>query len=133
MPRTLVVGRSPYADVVIANASVAPHHLELVVTAAGRLHITDCASPGGTWRAAVPGAAGKGEPEWTRIRQAFVAAGEPLRLGDHVCTARELLAHAGDLGDEAAVAADGNEARAARRRGRVERDAATGEIVQRRP
>ena len=47
--KTLVIGRSPSADVVIADASVAPHHAELVITDDGRLYLTDCATDGGTW------------------------------------------------------------------------------------
>ena len=47
--RTLVIGRSPSADVVIADASLAPHHAELVVTDDGRLYVTDCATDAGTW------------------------------------------------------------------------------------
>ena len=42
--RTLVIGRSPSADVVIADASLAPHHAELVITDDGRLYLTDCAT-----------------------------------------------------------------------------------------
>jgi hypothetical protein len=47
--RTLVIGRSPSADVVIADASLAPHHAELVITDDGRLYLTDCATDAGTW------------------------------------------------------------------------------------
>ena len=96
MPRTLIIGRSPFADVVIADPSVAPHHLELVITDRGRLHVTDCAGPGGTWRhargsAAVDAPAGASgaatvEVSWEPIRQAFVEADAPLRLGEHVTT-----------------------------------------------
>ena len=45
--RTLVIGRSPSADVVIADASLAPHHAELVITDDGRLYLTDCATDAG--------------------------------------------------------------------------------------
>jgi len=30
--RTLVIGRSPFADVVVADPSVATHHAEIVIT-----------------------------------------------------------------------------------------------------
>ena len=49
------------ADVVIADTSVAPHHAELIVTADGRFHLTDCASESGTWRQSADGA---GAPRW---------------------------------------------------------------------
>ena len=85
--RTLVIGRSPSADVVIADASVAPHHAELVITDDGRLYLTDCATDGGTWVRSEGGA----RAGWQPVRQAFVRADQPLRLGDHQCTATDLL------------------------------------------
>jgi hypothetical protein len=42
--RTFVIGRSPDADIVLADASVARQHAELVITADGRFHLTDCGS-----------------------------------------------------------------------------------------
>jgi hypothetical protein len=110
--RTLVIGRGSFADAVIADASVAPHHAELVVTATGRLHLTDARTPGGTWRRSPSGA-------WERLRQAFVAAEDTIRLGEHVCTPGDLLR-----------AAEDGEARPGR--GRLVRDAVTGEVVRRR-
>jgi hypothetical protein len=128
--RTLVIGRSPYADVVIADLSVAPHHAELVLTDDGRLHLTDAASQSGSWRQ------GTGEGAWIRIRQAFVRADEQLRLGVHRCTAGGLL-RAARLGQAAGgEAAAGTmlegQGHAPRLRGRVERDPTTGEVVRRR-
>jgi hypothetical protein len=143
--RTLVIGRSPFADVVIAEESVAPHHAELIVTEQGDLHLTDCGSPSGTWRRAAhdgPRTEGTSGPDggWVRIRQEFVTADEPLRLGDHGCTAGELLRAAhlvhgsgNDAAVEPAAVWERGEATRPRLRGRVERDAATGEIVRRRP
>ncbi len=110
-PRTLVIGRSSIADVVIADTSVAPHHAELVVTASGKLHLTDGGTRGGTWRRTPSG--------WDSVRQVFVAPEDTVRLGEHVCTVGDLLR-----------AISGGEARSAR--GRLERDGATGEIVRRR-
>lgn len=137
MPRTLVIGRSPFADVVVAETTVAAHHLELVIADDGRLHVTDCATASGTWchRPAGDGSAG----EWTRLRQAFVTPETQLGLGDYRCTVADLLTRARyrPLAFEAGNAlAEGS--RPAGRpaeppRGRVERDAATGEIVRRRP
>lgn len=136
--RTLVIGRSPFADVVLADASVASHHAELVLTDDGRLYLTDCASASGTWRRAADASAG--DPDaWTRVRQAFVDADEPLRLGDHPCTARGLVRAAREpaampaAGGEGHGTDAGGEPGGSRLRGRVERDVATGEIVRRRP
>ena len=135
--RTLVIGRSPFADVVLADASVASHHAELVVTDDGRLHLTDCAGGTGTWRRQGAGAEDGG---WARIRQAFVSSEEPLRLGDHLCTARELLKAArepvavqGAQGAPVQPWPGGGGGRTGRPRGRVERDPRTGEIIHRRP
>lgn len=135
--RTLVVGRSPFADVIIADPSVAPHHAEIVITSSGRLHLTDCATPSGTWRLG-PNEAGDGSSEWRPVRQAFVREDEPLRLGEYRCLAGQLVRsrpHRGEVSDRASEAA-GREAHGGNRRplrGRVERDAVTGEIVRRRP
>jgi hypothetical protein len=129
--RTLVIGRSPFADVVIADASLAPHHAELVVTDDGRLYLTDCATEGGSWRRA----AGEPGDGWQPVRQAFVRAEEPLRLGDHACTAAELLraARGSGHGEAGGTTVGGPGGDGWRVRGRVERDPATGEIVRRRP
>lgn len=116
---------------VIADASVAPHHAEIVITDDGRHYLTDCATESGTWRQ------GGGEADrWHPVRQAFVDPGEPLRLGDHACSAAELLRRAGQAsGAEApgATSGDGRGAPSQRVRGLVERDPATGEIIRRRP
>ena len=125
-----MIGRSPSADVVIADASVAPHHAELVVTADGRLYLTDCATAGGTWRRIADGA---GTWTWHPVRQAFVAPEEPLRLGDYRCTASDLLRRSGDAPVAAAASGSWNGSGRGRIRGPVVRDPATGEIVRRRP
>ena len=136
--RTLVIGRNPFADVVLADASVASHHAELVITDEGRLHLTDCDADAGTWR--LNSASSGGDATWLRVRQAFVSAEEPLRLGDHRCTARELLRAAREpvvlMGAAEPLrpeSSDGAGGRAGRPRGRVERDPRTGEIIHRRP
>ena len=131
--RTLVVGRSPFADVVMADPSIATHHAEIVLTDDGRLYLTDCASETGTWRLDEPG----GEQHWRPVRQAFVGEDEPLKLGEHRCTVRQLVraARAGGAreGQSAALQEQRVDGDRPRLRGRVERDAATGEIVRRRP
>jgi hypothetical protein len=126
--RTLVIGRSPSADVVIADASLAPHHAELVLTDDGRLHLTDCATESGTWRQSDE----RGASEWQPVRQAFIARNEPLRLGDHRCTANDLLRQRGGAPFETSGSGWDAAARS-RMRGPVVRDPATGEIVRRRP
>ncbi len=71
------------------------------------------------------------------MRQGFVRPEEPLRLGEYRSTAGDLVGRArarnGYDGDGPAMRDDGYESGARRLRGRVERDAATGEIVRRRP
>lgn len=151
--RSYVIGRSPYADIVLPDPSVARRHAELVATDDGRFHLTDCDADGGTWR----GLGGRGsdgasgEPQWERLRQAFVAPETPLRFGEHRATLRELLGLAAPAapgapgrwrweglagkGDEPAVASaegGGRKGAAARPRGKVERDPVTGEIVAKR-
>lgn len=126
--KTLVIGRSPYADVVIADLSVSPHHAELVVTDDGRLHLTDGGGAGGCWRQQSQAAG------WTRIRQAFVRPDESLRLGDYPCRAGDLLRRAGlEAGAAGEITAAQAQRAPARLRGRLERDPMTGEIVRRRP
>lgn len=128
--RTLVIGRSPSADVVIADVSVAPHHAELVITDDGRLYLTDCATDGGTWIRR-PGETASG---WQPVRQGFVHADQPLRLGDHQCTAGDLLRWSRGAPADAAAGGGAWVGGAQRRvRGPVSRDPATGEIVRRRP
>ncbi|MEM7023568.1 MAG: FHA domain-containing protein [Pseudomonadota bacterium] len=132
--RTLVVGRSPFADVIMADPSVATHHAELILTEDGRLHLTDCGSETGTWRL---DASANGDKHWRPVRQSFVTREEPLKLGDHRCTAGQLVESARDHqpqdGDSTALMNERMDRDRPRLRGRVERDAATGEIVRRRP
>jgi len=70
-------------------------------------------------------------------RAGFVDGDAPLRLGDYRCTAAELGRAAREVvpseGAAAAQPGDRYESLRQRLRGRVERDAATGEIVRRRP
>jgi FHA domain len=126
--RTLVIGRSPFADIVVADASVAPHHAELVLTDDGRLHLTDCGSAGGTWRQDSDGG-------WQSVRQAFMEGTEPVRLGDFRCTTTDLLRLAGErpAGATSALERAREGGPAPRLRGRLQRDPRTGEIVRRRP
>jgi hypothetical protein len=128
--RTLVIGRSPSADVVIADASVAPHHAELVITDDGRLYLTDCATDSGTWTMSD----GQSASGWQPVRQGFVRPDQPLRLGDHECTAGDLLRSSRGAPADASAGGGASDRAAHRRlRGPVVRDPATGEIVRRRP
>jgi len=132
--RTLVVGRSPFADVVMADPTIATHHAEIVITDDGRLYLTDCATDTGTWRL---DRAPNGDQHWRPLRQGFVSADEPLKLGEHHCTAGQLTAAVREKGAGSghgpALQRERFERERPRLRGRVERDAATGEIVRRRP
>lgn len=138
--KTLVVGRSAFADIVIADESVASHHAEIVMTDDGRLYLTDCGTETGTWRhgGARSPVADHGDPlARYPLRQGFVRPDEPLWLGEYRCTAGDLVGRAratnGFTNDGSSLREDGYESQARRLRGRVERDAATGEIVRRRP
>ena len=128
--RTFVIGRSPDADIVLADASVGRQHAELVITDDGRFHLTDCGGGDGTWRAVAMRA---GQEVWERTRQSFVAAGQPLRFGDIRVTVQELLARRepSPREQEAAGPVGGGTAEPGLR-GPVERDPRTGEIVRRR-
>jgi hypothetical protein len=119
--RTYIVGRSPYADIVIADPTVAERHAEIVEAADGRLFIADCASGAGTWR--LEGTA------WEPVRQRFVAREDVLLLGQYRCTLAELLA---PLAPREPGPGGGTGEADPVRKGRVERDPTTGEIVRRR-
>ncbi|WP_207477374.1 FHA domain-containing protein [Arenibaculum pallidiluteum] len=119
---TYLVGRSPFADVVIADPSVAENHAEVVATKDGRLYVTDCGTTTGTWR---PAADGSGR--WEPIRQDFIRAEDPVRVGDHVLFLADVLP---SVAPESVAAGPGRGTSLPR--GRVERDPLTGEIIRRR-
>ncbi len=140
--KTVVVGRSPYADVVLADSSVARRHVEVVVTDDGRYFLTDCATETGCWRQV---GSDQGRDRWEKVRQGFVGADDILRLGDHRCTLKDLLRDvdlrdsaetggggAGRGGDPGGAGAGGADRRIESLRGRVERDPVTGEIIPKR-
>jgi pSer/pThr/pTyr-binding forkhead associated (FHA) protein len=124
--RTYVAGRSPYADIVIAEPSVAEHHAEIVEASDGRLFVSDCGTSSGTWRLA----RGDGRSVWEPIRQAYAAREDLLRFGDYQCVLSELLSA---LGSPDAGAPSSVQGGVRVGKGRVERDPATGEVVRRRP
>ena len=132
--RTLVIGRSPFADIVIAEASVASHHAEMVVTGDERYYLTDCGAATGTWLKDPAG--GSSEGEWQPVRQTFVSIDDTVRVGDHVVRVADMLSMARRPEDSAEPGTQGNGSEGSRRggfRGRIERDPATGEIIRRRP
>ena len=139
--RTYVIGRSPHADIVLADPSVARRHAELLVTDDGRLFLTDCASDAGSWRQAPSLPASAGIPDWQPLRQSFIDSDEPLRLGDFHCSANQLLRMANqtlDSGNEPPPGQHSHDDLGARNEpasmphGAVERDPHTGEIIRRR-
>ncbi|MGI9492683.1 MAG: hypothetical protein ACR2QF_09820, partial [Geminicoccaceae bacterium] len=120
------------ANITLVDASVAPHQEERVVTEEDRYYLTGCASASGTWRR-------QSETDgvgWIPVRQAFIAADEPLRLGNHSSTARELVKMASAASPSERPDFSDSDARwrpnTARLQGRVERNPTTGEIVRRR-
>ena len=114
------IGRSD-ADIVIDDPTVSRQHAELVRTADGRYFLTDCVSTGGTFV--------RRDGEWRRIRQEFVSADEPIRIGRGVWTAAGLVARAGHAGGPAARPA-ARDPRDALPEGAVRRDPLSGEILE---
>lgn len=114
------MGRSPYADIVIADPSVAEYHAEIVMAEDGRIFIDDCGAASGTWRLAENEA-------WQRLRQAFIAPDDTLRFGDHECVLTDILSPLLPNPQPAASGAS----RETRSGGRLSRDPWTGEIVRR--
>ncbi|MCP4328364.1 MAG: FHA domain-containing protein [Alphaproteobacteria bacterium] len=131
--KTLIVGRSSHADIVVADGSVARRHMEIVVTRDGRYYVTDCGTETGTWR--VVGMQDDKEV-WEETRQSFVHPDQPLRLGSFQCTLNSLFAKLSPITVEEGGGSGGyrDEAGKAtpRPRGPVARDPRTGEIVRRR-
>lgn len=131
--RTVVIGRNPNADVVLAESSVESRHAEVQVTDDGRYYLTDCATTTGTWIAV---GARDGQEVWEKTRQSFVAPDQPIRFGGYRCTLKSLLAKTLATGVRAAGAerdSGGAGAPASvRLRGPVERDPQTGEIIRKR-
>lgn len=149
--RCYVIGRSQFADIVLADRTVASRHAELVETADRRWFLTDCASEGGSflWTGeGRPQAGPMDDPEqgrdWLAVRQGFVTAGGYLCFGNHVSSLRSLIAQLPDHqhgrngagsggsrgnGDSGNGAEDGYDDDLPF--GPVERDPLTGEIVRR--
>ena len=90
-PLAYRIGRSPQADIRIAHneLSVSGQHAELVITQQGRFYLTDCGSTNGTfvYRSGT----------WQRLRQDYVQAVEPIRLGAFETSIAECLKNHPDL------------------------------------
>ena len=128
--KTLIVGRSSHADIVVADGSVARRHMEIVITQDGRYFITDCATENGTWRVVD---VRNDKPVWEETRQAFVHPEQALRLGSYHCTLNGLFAKLGPIrAEEGGGHREAAAKPAPRPRGPVARDPRTGEIVRRR-
>lgn len=127
--RTLQIGRSSHADIVIADGGVAAYHAELVITSDGRLYVTDRGGEEGTFLRASDGE----DADWAPLRQGFVEEGQELRFGALVISAEDLLQRAEEAMDEGPVGQGGGYGGRPTQqlRGAVERDPATGEIVRR--
>lgn len=140
--RTYVLGRSRFADIVLADPSVAPRHAELSVTRDGRGYVVDAGAAGGSFQRLAEGGG------WTALRQGFVGRGTILRFGAFEIPAQTLIELArgrppgepGRLwsgegsegsGGSGGAAGSGTGGDGRRPRGRVERDPVTGEIVGR--
>lgn len=124
--RTLQIGRSQHADIVIADAGVAALHAELVVTSDGQLYLTDRGGEQGTFERT-------GAGDWSPLRQGFVESGRELRFGPFAISAEALRRRAEEALDDGANGQGGGYGGRAtpQLRGAVERDPATGEIVKR--
>lgn len=127
--KTLQIGRSSHADIVIADAGVAALHAELVVTSDGRLFLTDRGGEEGTHLRIADG----GDADWAPLRQGFVEDGQELRFGPFAIPVEDLRRRAEEATDEGAPGQGGGfGGRSVQQlRGAVERDPATGEIVRR--
>ena len=77
------IGRDPSADIRIDDASVSRLHAELIETASGSYHLTDCGSLNGTYLA-------HGEA-WKPVRQAYIKPEDVVRLGSHQIEAGQLI------------------------------------------
>jgi pSer/pThr/pTyr-binding forkhead associated (FHA) protein len=127
--QTYLIGRSSYADIILADPAIAAYHAELVVTADGRYHLTDCGSESGTFVRETK------DDDWRPLRQEFISAKDEIRFGNYSCGLEDLLRHAGLSEDREEIGGKGardSDASSVPLRGPVERDPVTGEIVRRR-
>lgn len=118
------IGRSRDADIQLSDSTISRNHAELVITAAGKYYLIDCASSGGTFVV-------KGN-EKTAIKQAFVSQTDNLSFGEFHTSLQQLLTMIEDGGSGA-----GKKGRGASQpspqddlpSGPVRRDPGSGEIL----
>ena len=101
--RSYTIGRDPTASVVLSHDTVSRVHAELIPVAGGQVHVTDCASTGGTFV--------DESGRWRKITQAFVEAGGRVRFGELEVGVEQLLtdiAHLSAAAEGGAPAVVGN-------------------------
>jgi class 3 adenylate cyclase len=81
------IGRSPKSDIIMTDGSVSRAHAELIETGDGRFSLLDLDSTYGTFIMR--------EGEWRKIKQAVVAANEPIMLGKYRTTPEQMLKQRG--------------------------------------
>ncbi len=122
--RTLMIGRSSHADIVIADDDVDAHHGELVMTSDGRLYLSDRASGIGTLI--------RRDGTWEPLRQSFIEDTDEMCFGKFRCTGDDLRKRAlSVIAESEPGGAQAGGRSTGYLRGSVERDPATGEIVRR--
>ena len=125
--KAYTIGRGQKADIVIADTSVSRIHAELVATDDGRYYLTDAGSKYGTFV--------RRDEAWKQIRQVYVRARDPLKLGEYETTAAKLMDMLPEEKRHAKVTIVEGDVEASPKsdlpRGPVERDPETGEIIRR--
>lgn len=83
MFKTLVVGRSPEADIEIKHISISRLHMELTLADNGKIFCLDRLSTSGSfvWRDNI----------WQRFTQSYIEPHETLRLGERKILLSDLL------------------------------------------
>ena len=83
------IGRGAHrVQIRIGDDSLSALHAELVKSRSGRYYLTDCASTNGTFQLR--------RDEWVGLKQGYVEADTPLKLGEYKTTVRDLLTMARD-------------------------------------
>lgn len=82
---SLIIGRNPDRDIIIAEPSISRHHAELKQQPDGKWLLTDCNSTHGTFVREPDGS-------FQRITEACVSPGDHIRLGQVSLKVADLLA-----------------------------------------
>lgn len=115
------IGRGHDVDIVLPHGTVGRLHAELIESPDGRYFLTDLNSTNGTFSLVDKG--------WQRLDKGYVRPEQPVRLGDYETSARELIARVSAHRRAPAVPPEAPSVGGPK--GRVERNPATGEIVER--